>query len=212
MNASWTNKAASTNAASWTNPDPWSSPDPHRIVSGTAFGATFDRVEQASPPVGRDLLAGLLTVAVTVLVGAPVGLLWSLLAPRAEAVRAGANYLRADPSSSAYIAGDGFFFAAMLLAGLATGVIAWWFGRTHGPAVVVGLTVGGLLAAFVAMKVGEQVGIAGFEEAVRAGQAMVDINLTLMAREALAGWPIGALIGFAVPTLLDREPKQVSSG
>jgi hypothetical protein len=172
------------------------------VVTGTAFGLPYERVEDTSPPLRQDIAAGLLTFVVTVLAGAPVGLLWSALAPRAEALRVGERYVAADRSSSAFIAGDGYFFGAVLVAGLVTGLVAWWYGRTHGPAVVLGLAVGGLAAAAVAMLVGEQVGVAAFEASVRAGQDRVDITLVLMAREALAGWPVAALLAFAVPTLL----------
>ena len=180
----------------------WSSPDPRRVVvTGTAFGLPYERVQDASPPLRHDLVAGVLAFVVTVLAGAPVGLLWSVLAPRAEAVQVGERYV-VDRSSSAFIAGDGFFFGAVLLAGLVTGLLAWWFGRAHGPAVVLGLAAGGFAAAAVAMLVGEQVGITAYDAAVRAGQDRLDVTLALRAREALAGWPVAALVAFAVPTLL----------
>lgn len=189
--------------------DAWSSPDPRRVVvTGTAFGLSYERVEDASPPLRHDVAAGLLAFVVTVLAGAPVGLLWSALAPRAEALRVGELYLAADRSSSAFIAGDGFFLGAVLVAGLVTGLVAWWFGRAHGPAVVLGLAAGGVAAAAVAMVVGERAGVAAYDAAVRAGQDRIDVTLVLMAREALAGWPVAALLAFAVPTLLtDRGPE-----
>ena len=180
----------------------WSSPDPRRVVgTGTAFVLLDDRVEETTPPLRRDLAAGLLAFVVTVLAGAPVGMLWSALAPRAEALRVGERYV-VDRSSSAFIAGDGFFFGAVLLAGLVTGLLAWWFGRDHGPAVVLGLAAGGFAAAAVAMLVGEQVGITAYDAAVRAGQDRLDVALVLRAREALAGWPVAALVAFLLQTLL----------
>lgn len=182
--------------------DSWSSPDPRRVVTtGTAFLLLDERVEDPSPPLRHDLAAGLLAFVVTVLAGAPVGLLWSALAPRAEAVRVGERIVF-DRSSSAFIAADGFFFGAVLLAGLATGLLAWWFGRDHGPAVVLGLAAGGFAAAAVAMLVGEQVTNTTYDAAIRVGQDRLDVALVLRAREALAGWPVAALIAFLVPTLL----------
>lgn len=180
----------------------WSSPDPRRVVvTGTAFGLSYERVEDASPPLRQDLAAGLLTFVVTVLAGAPVGLLWSALAPRVQGVLVEERVLF-DRSSSAFIAGDGYFFGAVLLAGLVTGLLAWWLGRAHGPAVVLGLAAGGLVAAAVAMLVGEQMAIATYDAALQAGRDRLDVKLVLSSREALAGWPVAALVAFLVPTLL----------
>lgn len=183
----------------------WSSPDARRLVTGTAFGARVEGTEQVAPPVRLDVLAGLVTVAVTVLAGAPVGLLWAALAPRPAAVLTGEVYLRADPSSSAYIAGDGFFLAAMLLAGIVTGLLAWRFARAHGPAVVAGLGVGGLVAAFTAMRVGELLFVTSVAEAVARRAPTVELPLSLTANEALAGWAAAALVVYIVLTLLRSE-------
>ena len=60
---------------------PWASPDPRPRGAGTPFG-TAPTAATARTPVWHDVRAGLLTIAVTVLVGAPVGLLWAALAPR----------------------------------------------------------------------------------------------------------------------------------
>ena len=180
----------------------WSSPEPSRVVTGTAFGRPYERLEPVSPALRLDLIAGLLTAVLTVLAGAPVGLLWAALAPRAQAILSGTLYLRADPSSDAYIVGDGYFLAAGLLAGVATGLLAWWLGRAHGPAVVPGLVIGGFAAAAVAMRVGEAIGLQGLQAAVRAGQTTVDINLELGSVVALAGWPVAALLAYLVATLV----------
>ena len=170
------------------------------MVTGTAFGASFEHVEQVSPPVRSDVLAGLVTVAVTVLAGAPVGLAWAALAPRPEVVLTGAAYVRADPSSKAYIAGDGFFLGAVLLAGVVTGLLAYWLGRAHGPAVVVGLAVGGLAAAFTAMRVGQRFFVSGVEQDMARRVPTLELPLALTAREALAGWAIAALCAYGLST------------
>ena len=152
---------------------------------------------ESRPPVRADALAGLVTVVVTVLVGAPVGLLWAAFAPRVDVVVTGSDVQLVEPGSSAFIAGDAAFLVAGLLAGLVGGVVAWALGRAHGPTVVVALTVGGLLAAYVAMRVGQQVGLEEVRDAVEAGQqGQLELSLRLRAREALVGWPVGALLGY----------------
>lgn len=189
----------------------WSAPDARRLVAGTAFGRPYEQLEQVSPPWRSDLLAAGVTLVVTVLAGAPVGLLWAALAPRAEAVLVDGQYLRADPSSDAYIAADARFFAAALLAGLLSGALAWRLGRRHGPAVVPALAAAGLAAAFVAVRVGEQVGLDELASAVAGRTERVELTLQLGASASLAVWPAVALLTWLALALLRPDPS-LSSG
>lgn len=173
----------------------WTTPDPRRPAP--AFGAPHVLPGAASSSLLQDVRAGLTAAVVPVLVGAPVGLLWAALAPRVDVVVAGGNVQLAEPGTSAFIAGDGAFLLAVLLAGAVGGVLAWWLGREHSPAVVVGLTVGGLAAAYVAMRVGSTVGLEEVQRAVSAGQqGALELSLRLRAKEALVGWPVGALVAY----------------
>jgi hypothetical protein len=186
----------------------WPTPDPRRAstlapTAGPAFGLPYELPAPTAPSATADASAGLLAAVVSVLLGGPVGLLWAALAPRADVVVVGQAVQLAEPGSSAFIAGDGVFLLAVTLAGAVGGVLAWRLGRAHGPAVVVGLTVGGLLAAYVAMVVGQQVGLEEFQRAVRSGrQGVLELTLRLRAREALVGWPVGALLGYLGASLL----------
>ena len=167
------------------------------------FATPFAVLAPTRPSVLHDAFAGLLAAVVTVLVGAPVGLLWAAFAPQVEVVVAGEQVQLVEPGSNAFIATDGFFLIAVTLAGLIGGVLAWRLAHAHGPAVVVGLTLGGLAAAYVAMVVGQQVGLAEVEQAVRAGQqGALELTVKLRAREAVVGWPVGALVGYAAASLL----------
>lgn len=182
----------------------WTTPDPRRT---TTAGPTFATPYVLPTPGGQtpqqDARAGVLAAVVTVLAGAPVGLLWAALAPRVDVVIAGENVQLVMPGSSAFIAADGFYLAAVTVAGLVGGVLAWRLASAHGPAVVVGLTLGGLVAAYVAMVVGQQVGLAEVQEAARTGrQGAIELSLRLRAREALVGWPVGALVGYVAASLL----------
>lgn len=178
---------------------------PARVVTGTAFGTAYERVEPAAPPPLDDAKVGLLTLVVTVLVGAPLGLLWAGLAPRVDVVVMGEDVNLTEAYGDAFIAADGFFLAAVLLTGLVGGLIAWWFGAAHGPAVVIALTLGGLAAAFVAMTVGEQVGLETLREAVRTGgQGAFQLNLELKADTALLGWPLASLVAYLSASSLPR--------
>ena len=173
----------------------WTTPDPRRAAP--AFGTPYVLPATASPSLQQDVQAGVTAAVVTVLLGAPVGLLWAALAPRVDVVVSGENVQLAEPGTSAFIAGDGFFLLAVLLAGAVGGLIAWRLGRAHGPAVVVGLTLGGLAAAYVAMRVGSTVGLEEVQQAVDAGQqGALELSLRLLAKEALVGWPVGALVAY----------------
>lgn len=179
----------------------WTSPDPRRAVP--AFGSPYVLPAAASPSLAEDVRAGALAAVVTVLVGAPVGLLWAAVAPRVDVVVAGQDVQLAEPGTSAFIAGDAFFLLAVLVAGAVGGLIAWRLGRVHGPGVVVGLTLGGLAAAWVAMRVGTTVDLAEVQQAVRAGQqGALELSLRLRAREALVGWPVGALVAYVGASLV----------
>jgi hypothetical protein len=182
----------------------WSTPDPRRPAAvAPAFATPYALPVAAGPSLAQDAFAGVLAAVATVLLGAPVGLLWAVVAPRTEVVLVGQDVRLLQPGSSAFIAADGVFLLAVAVAGAVGGLVAWRLGRAHGPAVVVGLTLGGLLAAYVAMVVGEQVGRAELEALVRAAQpGAIELTLRLRAQEALVGWPVGALLGYLGASLL----------
>lgn len=182
----------------------WSAPDPRRTATaGPAFGLPYAAEVEARPSLWQDGFAGMLAAVVTVLVGAPMGLLWAAAAPKVDVVVDGDSVQLAEPASNAFIATDGFFLLIVALAGAVGGVIAWRLAHAHGPAVVVGLAAGGLAAAYVARVVGEQVGLADVESAVRAGQqGALELSVRLRSREAVVGWPVGSLVGYAVASLL----------
>lgn len=184
-------------------------PDTSRVVHGSAFGRTFSRRVEPAPPRSADVLAGLVTLLLNLLVAAPVGLLWGVLAPRVQVRLASATEGDlVQVYGDARIAADGYFLAAVAVAGLVAGVLAYLLGRRHGPTVVVALAVGGLLAAATAMLVGEQVGI--LDAATRlasVGKYPVDAPLELHSLQALAGWPVASLAGFLFTALmLGSEP------
>ena len=182
----------------------WSAPDPRRtVVAAPAFEVPPEATERQEATVAEEVRTGLVAAVVTVLVAAPVGLLWAALAPRVDVVVSGDRVDLADSDSAAFIAGDGFFLLAVVLAGVVGGLLAWRLARHPGPGVVLGLTLGGLAAAYVAMQVGEQVGSDAVQAAVDGGrQGALELNLRLRAREALVGWPVGALVAYVGASLL----------
>lgn len=154
----------------------------------------------------EDVKVGLLTLVVTVLAGAPVGLAWAALAPRVKVVVVGQEVNLVDAYGDGFIAADAYFLAATMLAGILGGLIAWRLAAAHGPVVVFALTAGGLAAAYVAMTVGQQVGLEALRAAVRAGaQGMFELNLDLKSHTALVGWPLGSLLAYLGASLARRR-------
>jgi hypothetical protein len=168
-----------------------------------------DVLPPASRPPGfaSDARAGVLTAVGVVLLGAPLGLLWAAVAPRVEVVVAAGGATRlAEPASDGFIAVDGAFLALVLVAGVLSGVVAWWLGRRHGPGVVVGLVVGGLLAAEVASRTGALVDAGEARAALEAGrEGVVALSVRLRSEPARLGWPVAALAAHMVLTLFDAR-------
>lgn len=157
----------------------------------------------------RDLRTAGLLVAVCILLGAPVGLLWSTIAPRLQ-VQLGPDGPAAQGlEGKAFIGADGSFLLVVLAAGVLTGVLAWLLARRAGPWTVLGLLVGGLLAAKVAAVVGVRPGKAHVQALLHDPMAhgSVQLFLKLRAPWVLVGWPVGALAAFLVPAL--RQPEEL---
>jgi hypothetical protein len=156
------------------------------------------------PSWGQESRAAVLTAVGVVLFGAPLGLLWAAVTPPVEVVVGeGGSTRLAEPTRDAFIAVDGFFLGLVLLAGLLSGVVAWRFGRRYGPGVVVGLVIGGLLAAEAARLTGELVDVGEAQASVEAGfQGLLALPVRLRAESARAAWPVAALAAHMVLTLM----------
>lgn len=190
---------------------PWASPDPRPAGAGTPFGAP-PPARTAGTPLWQDVRAGLLTVAVTVLVGAPVGLVWAAVVPRPTVDIRGNDVRVLGAATDAFFAVDAWFFAAVLVAGLVGGVLAWWLGAAHGPAVVLGLGVGGLAAAWIAGRVGGAVDPVTVAQLVESGaQGRRELAVRLRSTSALLGWPVASLLTHLALSVA-RRPAAVSSG
>jgi hypothetical protein len=162
----------------------------------------------------EDAARFVLVVVGTVLLGAPVGLLWSAVAPRYTVVfRDGEPSYPLIESTKAFIGVEGSFAVVSLLAGLGCGLLGWWLARRSGPWTVVALAVGGVLAALVASRVGLLPGRDAAFEALSRKQGSVDLFLGarsgddthLRAPWTMVIWPVAALVAFLVPAFLRPE-------
>lgn len=138
---------------------------------------------------GRTVAAAALCAAAVAALGAPLGLLWSAVAPDVpvRVTEQGATY--ADPQPEQLAAADGWFALLGLPFGVLAAVVVWVTARRYrGVVVLAGLAVGGVAAGLLAWWLGRQVGLAGYRAAL--DQAGVGTDLARPADLAVAeiGW------------------------
>jgi len=148
-------------------------------------------------------VAGVLAGALTVL-GVPIGLVWSAIAPRAELiVIAPGQTTLADPESTAYMTGDGTFALLTMGVGAVVAVVAYVMaGRRAGTGAALGLAAGGVLGSMVAWLLGTWPAGDGYRQALHGAQVgdQVTAALTVHARGVLV---LGALAAVAVFGLIE---------
>ena len=192
--------------------DPWATPAATQPGWGMSTSPTRTVTPASTQPrLRRDLRVFATTVAWMVLLGAPAGLLWSVVAPRYTVEFKGGN--ETDPyleSTKAFIGADGSYFLVVLGMGLLSGAVAWWLARRSGPWTVAALAVGGALAALVAQRVGLMPRSQAAFDAYDAARGKVELflgradrhrHLSLRAAWGAVAWPVGALVTFLVLAL-----------
>ena len=157
----------------------------------------------ARRPFRRTVLVAVSVLAAMAVAGAPLGLLWSWLAPTVPVINAGQNGIVVnDPSPEEYIAADGWFTLIGFGFGLLAAVLIWLvLRRDRGPGLLLGVALGGLAAALVMWQVGRLVGLSSWNDwqgSSTAGQTF-DRPPDLHARGALLVIAFAAVI---VTTLL----------
>jgi hypothetical protein len=141
-----------------------------------------------------------LTAVAIAVAGAPLGVLWHVLAPTVPMLDAGASGIVVnDPSPEEFIAAEGWFTLLGLAFGVGVAVLAWLVLRRHrGPGLVLALTVGTLAAAVVAWQVGRRIGLAEF----RAWRATATSGATFAAPPDLHAYGTLLVPAFAAAIVL----------
>ena len=179
-------------------------PAPPAAGSRAASGAP------SAAPARDELRTGLVALAVLVLCGAPLGLLWSAVAPRPDLVRQGGGLSYADLETKDFIAADGLLFLLGVAAGVVAALVAWRLGRLRPVGALLGLVLGAGLASYVAWQTGVLVDdrdalLAAASDPGRT--APLDLPLELRSKAALLGWPAAAALTFALVAL--RRPQSL---
>ena len=139
---------------------------PEPVAEGGGFGARWWGMAATSyRPWKRTALVAVLSAAVVLALGAPLGLLWAWLAPSVPVVDTGDNIVVNDPSPEQYIAADGWYTLLGLGFGLLVAAVAWLLlRRDRGPFLLLGVVAGTLGAGYyIAPWIGEMIGRSGYE-------------------------------------------------
>jgi hypothetical protein len=107
----------------------------------------------------QELLVALALSVVVMLLGLPLGVLWSVLAPHTPAVMTAQGPVYEHPNGEQPIGAEGTYVLLMLGAGLVLAILAWTLlGRYRGVAVLLALGLGGLGAGLLTSWYGHRIG------------------------------------------------------
>jgi hypothetical protein len=171
----------------------------------------------AQPPARRpwsavhevrgDLRTAALIAGALALSGFLVGLLWWLLAPRADfRITANGPAAIGNPSEEIFAADDATFALLMAGLGLLAGLVAWsLLRRRRGIAVLLALAVGTAAAGVIAWRLGELLGPAPSKAELADVGARVTTALGLHSLPALAVGPFCAVLVYLAAALFTRR-------
>ncbi|GGR81507.1 hypothetical protein GCM10010169_27190 [Micromonospora fulviviridis] len=113
---------------------------------------------------GRAAVVALGTALLLTVLGAPLGLLWALVAPGTPVRMTAEGAVYATPQPEQPIAADGWFSLLGLGFGVLAAITLWVvLRRRRGPVGLVAGILGGLGAAVVAWQVGRRIGLGTFQ-------------------------------------------------
>jgi hypothetical protein len=184
---------------------------PYEPSPAYPYGGPVDALDYAPPrpkrrPLRRTVLVTVSVMAAMAVAGAPLGLLWSWLAPSVPVINAGRNGIVVnDPSPEEYIAADGWFTLIGFAFGLIAAVIVWLvLRRDRGPGLVLGVALGGGATTLVMWEVGRLIGLSdwnAWQDSSTAGQTfarppdlhahgalLVTAFAAVIVTTLLAGW------------------------
>ena len=163
-------------------------------------------------PTVRAIRTWAVTTLIIALLGAPAGLLWREISPEVTYIVVRGQALLAEPEGQGPIGVDGRFAVVAVVAGLLCGAAAYLFGgRGNDLPLLFGLAAGGLAASLVAWRLGHQIGLDGFQRAVRRapdGRTLTGV-VQLRATGILVFWP---LLSVAVYGVLEAVVRRLPSG
>ncbi|MFF8602996.1 DUF2567 domain-containing protein [Streptomyces sp. NPDC015232] len=168
-----------------------------------------------APGTAAELRQSAVVVAVSVVAGAVLGLLWLWLAPRTQLFSDGKAVFLKDSEGESAIGTDGTFVLLALGFGALAALLVFLVHRHGGIALVLGLAAGGVLGSLLGWGVGVWLGpernVVAHAKAV-GPDVTFDAPLQLdMWAAAMLAWPIAAMVVHLALTALfgprDPEPQ-----
>ncbi len=155
---------------------------------------------QARPGgLGPALVAAVLIVAGSIVVGVAAGAIWAAVAPRVVYqvyTLSPPTAYATNPETSAFIAADGWYCIIALVGGGIIGLLGYLFAvRRYGPAPMVGVVLGSLAAAFIVAWLGHLLsGGPGFDHLLATSKpgTFLHAPIQLGSHGAVAFWPLAA--------------------
>jgi len=146
-----------------------------------------------STPRWSRTAALLVAVAVAVAVlGAPLGWLWAVLAPKVRVQVVPGGVVPAEEQPEEFFAADGWFILLGAAFGVLAAVVVWFALRRHrGPAALVALTVGAVGAGVLAWWIGHRIGLSAYRHRVRDAAAGTELDRPPQLRAKELGWWFG---------------------
>ncbi|MEV6328192.1 DUF2567 domain-containing protein [Streptomyces sp. NPDC051909] len=168
-----------------------------------------------APGTAAELRQSAVVVALSVVAGAVLGLLWLWLAPRTTLFSDGKAVFLKNSEGEAAIGTDGTFVLIALGFGALAALLVFLIHRHGGVALVLGLALGGVLGSLLGWGVGVWLGperdVVAHAKAVGPDvpfDAPLELN---MWAAAMLAWPIAAMIVHLALTALfgprDPEPE-----
>jgi hypothetical protein len=172
----------------------------------------YDRAREVMA-TKRGLTVFALGLLGSMLLGVIAGLIWGVLAPRAgyqEIARGEAQLVNTE--STAFIVADAWFCGITAVAGLIAGILGVrLLVRRGGWPAALGLVLGALAGAYIAMEVGEVIGLSTFNHklATAATGTYFNNSLALSAKSALVFWLLVTSAVVALTAAGGRQPAEL---
>jgi hypothetical protein len=173
---------------------------------------------QGRREIRADLRTAMWVVLGLALAGLPAGLLWWLLAPRADyRITADGPVVIGNPTEELLVADDAVFALVLAGIGLLCGAAVWWLRRRRGVTILLALTIGTALMAVGAWQLGELLGAGPTEAELAHVGGVVTTSLTMSSLPALAMAPFTAVLAYLVGVLyvaddgLNRPPDPAAT-
>jgi hypothetical protein len=175
------------------------------LIPASAPQTDGSRLSLLRHPLVRDVAVVLGWFVVAAVLGA---LLWWQITPLAEYTRTATNAEMGEDQLGRQVSADGWFFVIGGVGGLLSGVALSFLRRRDPVATVVLVTLGGLLATWLMLRLGLWLGPANPKDVltdVPVGHK-VPLQLKTSADGVLFAWPLGALLG-AIAVLWSSDER-----